>query len=155
MWMVVELSGTGRSQFQFNGTALGFKVFETRSRQCSPARFVDNKKAVGPVWEQIKAQQAGLSGAVPAARENRYRVRRHREQPRGRRGLARRGGHTANGAAEVRLSQEARRMAGLLATADTFVFSVTRKRKCRPHRVMARVGFLKGDPEPTPMIEGR
>jgi hypothetical protein len=46
----------GRFAVQFNGTALGFKVFD-KIRTVQPGAIVDNKR-LAAVLEQVKAQQA-------------------------------------------------------------------------------------------------
>ena len=61
----------GRFAVQFNGTALGFKVFD-KIQTVQPGAIVDNKR-LSAVLEQIKAQQA----AYPA-RQQRGHVARQR-----------------------------------------------------------------------------
>ena len=61
----------GRFAVQFNGTALGFKVFD-KIQTVQPGAIVDNKR-LSAVLEQIKAQQA----AYPA-RQQRGNVTRRR-----------------------------------------------------------------------------
>jgi hypothetical protein len=61
----------GRFAVQFNGTALGFKVFD-KIQTVQPGAIVDNKR-LSAVLEQVKAQQA----AYPA-RQQRGHVARQR-----------------------------------------------------------------------------
>ena len=61
----------GRFAVQFNGTALGFKVFD-KIQTVQPGAIVENKR-LSAVLEQIKAQQAAYS-----ARQQRGHVGRRR-----------------------------------------------------------------------------
>ena len=61
----------GRFAVQFNGTALGFKVFD-KIQTVQPGAIVDNKR-LSAVLEQLKAQQA----AYPA-HQQRGHAARHR-----------------------------------------------------------------------------
>jgi hypothetical protein len=59
----------GRFAVQFNGTALGFKVFD-KIRTVQPGAIVDNKR-LSAVLEQVKAQQA----AYPAHQQRGHTAR--------------------------------------------------------------------------------
>ena len=59
----------GRFAVQFNGTALGFRVFD-KIQTVQPGAIVDNKR-LSAVLEQVKAQQA----AYPAHRQRGHAAR--------------------------------------------------------------------------------
>jgi hypothetical protein len=59
----------GRFAVQFNGTALGFKLFD-KIRTVQPGAIVDNKR-LSAVLEQVKAQQA----AYPAHQQRGHTAR--------------------------------------------------------------------------------
>ena len=60
----------GRFAVQFNGTALGFKLFD-KIRTVQPGAIVDNKR-LSAVLEQVKAQQA----AYPTHQQRGHTARR-------------------------------------------------------------------------------
>jgi hypothetical protein len=80
----------GRFAVEFNGTRLGFKVFD-KIQTVQPGAIVDNKR-LSAVLEQIKAQQTAYT--VRQRRGNVVR-RRPAEQTSRRRVCPRRGGHHA------------------------------------------------------------
>jgi hypothetical protein len=55
----------GRVAVQFNGTTLGFKVFD-KIQTVEPGAIVDNKR-LSAVLEQVKAQQAAYPARQPCA----------------------------------------------------------------------------------------
>ena len=79
----------GRFAVQFNGTALGFKVFD-KIQTVQPGAIVENKQ-LSAVLEQIKAQQA----AYPTRQQRGHVARQRPPNNLGRRVCRQRGGHHA------------------------------------------------------------
>ena len=70
IWQARRSRSDGRFAVQFNGTTLGFRVFD-KIQTVPPGAIVDNKR-LSAVLEQIKAQQA----AYPARQQRGHAARR-------------------------------------------------------------------------------
>ncbi len=124
----------GRFAVQFNGTALGFKVFD-KIQTVQPGAIVDNKR-LAAVLEQVKAQQAAYPARQQRGHVARQRPPNNLEAP----GLPSKGRAPRHGAAAA---------AGLIgATAVSLVFRyVTEMPPAKPATIAPWPGWVLRDRE--------